>query len=118
MQKTSLLSVTFDPAGVVDLDVAADTSFGAPRRRMSRVATLDGGAAFNDSGYSEADRTIKLSWQVTSEAQENAVERLLTLYATLHVSTPRGFFLAAPETYTPGTATSTLTLLVVAKRSA
>jgi len=112
-----LSTPTFDPLGVVTLDCSADTSLGEHRRRMNRVATLDGGAVFNDFGYSEADRTIKLTWLVTSAEQEAAIERLVILYAQLHVSTRRGFFLAAPELYTPGAAESSLTLLVVAKLS-
>lgn len=115
--RATLHSTTFDPLGVVDLDLDPNTSFGTPRRRMNRVATLDGGAVFNDAGYSEADRTIKLVWPVTSAETEAAIERLVTLYAQLHVSTPRGFYLAAPELYTPGAATSSLTLLVVRKLS-
>ena len=35
---------------------------GDQRRRMNRIATLDGGAVFNDSGFSEADRTIRATW--------------------------------------------------------
>jgi hypothetical protein len=82
---------------------------------MNRVATLDGGSVFNDFGFSEADRTVKLAWQPVSAAAEAAIERLLTLYTQLHLSTPKGFFVVAPEVYTPGDAESTLNLLVVRK---
>ena len=112
--KTILSSITFDPAGVVPISTVAGQTIGPSRRRVNRVATLDGGAAFNDFGYSEADRTITLAWQPTA-ATEAAVARLLMLYTQLHLATPKGFFVVAPEVYTPGAAESTLTLLVVSK---
>lgn len=113
--KTILSSITFDPAGVVPISTVAGQTIGPSRRRVNRVATLDGGAAFNDFGYSDADRTITLAWQPTSAATEAAVERLLMLYTQLHLATPKGFFVVAPEVYTPGAAESTLSLLVVEK---
>ncbi|MFA5388061.1 MAG: hypothetical protein WC322_06805 [Candidatus Paceibacterota bacterium] len=113
--KIVLSAITFDPAGTVPISTLPGQTLGDSRRRMNRVATLDGGAVFNDFGFSEADRTIKLAWLPTSAAQEAAIERLLMLYTQLHLSTPKGFFVVAPEVYTPGAAESTLTLLVVSK---
>ncbi len=110
-----LTPLTFDPLGVVDLDCTPDSTLGEHRRRMNRVATLDGGAVFNDFGFSEADRTLTLVWVPQSAAQEAAVARLVQLYAQLHVATPAGLWLAAPEVYTPTATESTLTLLVVSK---
>ena len=110
-----LCALTFDPLGVVPLDVTADTTFGELRRRMNRVATLDGGAVFNDFGYSEADRSIKLVWTPASAEQEAAVARLVQLYAQITVASADGLFLAAPEVYTPGATESTLSLLVARK---
>lgn len=111
--RVTLSTLTFDPTGVVLLDVLPAQRFGEVRRRMNRVATLDGGAAFNDFGYAEADRTIVLEWPVRSAAQEAAVARLVQMYARVHLATPEGFFLAALEVYTPGATESTLSLLVV-----
>lgn len=113
--KTILSSITFDPAGVVPISTVPGQTLGPSRRRMNRVATLDGGAVFNDFGFSEADRTIALAWIPVSAEKEDAIERLLTLYTQLHMATPKGFFVVAPEVYTPGAAESTLTLLVVSK---
>ena len=56
-----------------------------------------------------------LRWQVQSAAQEAAVQRLVQLYARIHISTPQGFYLAALELYTPGAKESSLSLLVVDK---
>lgn len=111
----TLSSLTFDPAGSVPIDVLPNQTFGEARRRMNRVPTLDGGAVFNDFGFSEADRTLALRWPVRSPATEAAVERLVQLYARVHVATPRGMYLAAIESYAPGADESTLTLLVAEK---
>lgn len=110
-----LSSLTFDPLGSIALDVAPGQTFGEARRRMNRIATLDGGAVFNDFGFAEADRTIILTWPVRSAALEAAVARLVELYARVHLATPRGLFLAALEVYTPGAQESTLSLLVAEK---
>ena len=113
--RVTLSSLTFDPFGAVTLQTTPGQTLGESRRRMNRVAPLDGGAVFNDFGFSEADRTLSLVWFVTSAAQENAVARLMELYARVHVATPLGFFLAALEAYTPGSIESRLSLLVVQK---
>jgi len=59
---------------------------------MNRIATLDGGSVFNDFGFSESDRMVKLAWEPQSAQHEAAIERLLMLYTQLHLSTPKGFF--------------------------
>lgn len=110
-----LSALTFDPAGVVPLDVSPDGFYGDTTRRVNRVATLDGGAAFNDFGYSEADRTLTARWVPRKAATEAAVERLMQLYTRVYVATPRGLYLAVLQTFTPGASESTLTSLVVSK---
>ena len=109
-----LSTITFDLAGVVPLDVQQDQFYGETRRRMNRIATLDGGAVFNDFGFSEADRTLRLRWS-TTRALDAAVDRLVQLYARVHVATPSGFYVAGIEVYAPGTTESSLTLLVADK---
>lgn len=113
--RVTLTTLTFDPLGVVALDVVSDQTFGESRRRMNRIATLDGGAVLNDFGYSEADRTMVLRWKVRDLATGAAVQRLVQLYARLHVATPDGFYLAAVEAYTPSTSAASLSLLVINK---
>jgi hypothetical protein len=112
-----LSAITFDPVGVVAITTVPRQTFCESRRRKHRVATLDGGSVFNDFGFSESDRTMKLAWEPKSAQDEAAIERLLMLYTQLHLATPKGFFVVAPEVYTPGDAESTLNLLVVRKLS-
>ena len=107
-----LAAKLFDLSGAVLLDCMPDTTAGALQRRVNRVATLDGGAAFNDFGFSEADRTIELRWLPSDRAADAIVARLVRLHRWVYVSTPGGIWLAAPETYTPGADESRLTLLV------
>lgn len=113
--RVTLSPIEFDPLGSVTLHTMPGQTLGETRRRMNRIATLDGGAAFNDFGVSEADRTINLRWRTRSAAQEAAVQRLVELYARIHLSTPQGFYLAALEAYVPGAQESRLSLLVVDK---
>lgn len=114
----SISPLTFDPLGVVRLRLLPDSSMGQSRRRVNRIATLDGAAVVNDFGYSDADRTIRLQWVPVSKEQEANVQRLVQTNARLHVATSDGFFLVAPESYEPKVNESTLVLLVLAKLSA
>jgi len=107
----------YDPAGYVELDVLPSNTSGPTRRRMSRIATTDGGAVFNDGGCSDADRTIELTWQSRARSEDEAVERLVRTYTRVVVVTRDGVYLAAPERFTPGPEPR-LTLLVDAKLSA
>lgn len=113
--RATLSTPTFDPAGWIQVDCLPATTHGETRRRMNRIRTLDGGAAFNDFGASEADRTIELRWRPTGATNEAAIERLVALYPRLHLTTARGVWLVAPEVYTPGIDESRLVLLVVEK---
>ena len=112
--RITLSTLTFDPLGCVSLHATPDTDMGEHRRRMNRVATLDGGAVFNDAGFSQADRTITLAWQPTP-ALHAAVERLVQLYGRMHLATNQGFFVVGVEAYVPGLTQSTLSLLVAEK---
>jgi hypothetical protein len=113
-----LSSLTFDLDGYIEVTASDRMTAGDTRRRVNRVATLDGGVAVNDFGFTHADRTLDVIWRPTSSAIERAIDRLVQVYDRLHVATRDGVFLAAPETYTPGAAESRLRLLVLEKVSA
>ena len=42
--RAHLSTLTFDPIGALWLDCLPETTTGETRRRMNRIATLDGGA--------------------------------------------------------------------------
>jgi len=112
--RVTLSPLTFDPLGPVSLHATPDTSLGIHTRRMNRIATLDGGAVFNDFGFSQQDRSISLAWHPTP-ALHAAVERLVQLYGRVHLATHQGFFVVAVESYVPGNTLATLSLLVAEK---
>lgn len=109
---------TFDLDGVVRLQLTAPAEPEGTRRRVNRIATLDGGVAVNDFGFSDSDRILLLRWQPTGQAQHEEVERLVQTYALLQVATRGGVYLAAPEVYVQGNEESSLRLLVTSKLSA
>jgi hypothetical protein len=113
----TLSTLVWDAQGYVELDVLPKQTIGDTRRRLNRVATLDGSAVANDSGYSDADRTIDLRWQPQSSDQEALVERLVRTYSRIQVSTRSGVFLALLETYVPDDQEAQLRLLVLSKLS-
>lgn len=113
-----LSTPTFDTVGYVEVQVTNETTTGDTRRRVSRVATLDGGVVVNDGGHSEGDRILALTWVSGSLALESAVKRMVELYPQINISTRDGVYLAALESYTPGAKESSLRALVVSKLSA
>lgn len=113
--RASITTLTYDPNGWAELDCLPATTHGETRRRMNRIPTLDGGAAVNDFGASEADRTIELRWRPRSADTEAVVERLVGLYARLRLATARGVWLVAPEVYTPGATEARLVVLCIEK---
>lgn len=113
-----LAATTFDLDGALVLRVLPASDFGETRRRMNRIATLDGSAVFNDFGASEADRTIRLDWRPGSAAHEARIERLVRLYQRLRLSCRAGVYLVAPEVYRTTPDKSSVTLLVAQKLSA
>ena len=114
----SITSTTFDLNGHVEIETLAGTADGETVRRVNRVATLDGGVAINDRGYSEGDRTLEYSWKPVSMAHNAAIERIVKLYPSVYVSTPSGVYLASPQRFTPGVTECSISLLVIDKVSA
>lgn len=110
----ALATLTIDPLGAQLLSLSADgkTSLGDTSRRVSRVATLDGGASILDGGYTVADRTINIDLSGQTREVVDAVKYLFQVYDKLVVMTEDGAFLAAPERISIGKNTANMTLLV------
>ena len=109
----TLSTTTFDLDGAIEIDALETSDLGETRRRMNRIATLDGGVVFNDFGATDGDRTIRLQWTPQDAATEAAIARLVRLYSRLRLSCKDGLYLVAPESYKAAAATSVMTLLVV-----
>ena len=81
-------------------------------RRLSRSATLDGGAVWNDGGFSEADRTFTLLVRGLTADQAADLESVLS-FAQVYVSLPSGFFVARAKNFNlSGTAEVRITLWI------
>jgi hypothetical protein len=112
MPQAILSTLEYDPLVPITIELLPSSEPGDVSRRVNRIATLDGGAVFNDFGFTEADRTITLRWRPVSAAHEAGITRLVKLYPKLTCAIADGLFLAAPQTYTPGENNSLLILLV------
>lgn len=108
----ALSSVTFDPDGHVLLRELPTSDLDAARRRVNRQATLDGGVAVNDYGFTHGDRTFTVRW-VTGRNEYDSVQRLVRLYGRLRVSTRSGVYLVAPDRVIRRNKEGELTLLVL-----
>jgi hypothetical protein len=60
-------------------------------RRISRSATLDGGALINDGGYCDADRTMTLALRGLTQAQAQDLETIAA-YPVCYLSLPHGLY--------------------------
>jgi hypothetical protein len=116
MERVHLATTSFDLDGAITIELNASNEPIGARRRVNRVATLDGGAAFNDFGSSYADATITLSWNSTPK--DKAVERLVQLYEQVRVLTGEGAFLAVPEQFSVSGGQARLKLLVIERLDA
>lgn len=111
-------SIEFDALGHVVIDATYESAQGGERRRrMTRIATLDGGAVFNDFGFTDADRTIDLEWPPTSAVNDARIMRLAAVYGFCTLALPDGCYEAGIESYTPGTSANRLRLLIKRKIS-
>lgn len=94
-----LAALTFDPQGAVIVPWRDGTETESISRRVSRTATLDGGAAISNRGYSPADRTLTISLQGESLALIEQVRRLVRLHGQVTVSMRDGVLFGVPESY-------------------
>ncbi len=66
-------------------------------RRVSRVATLDGGSVGNDSGFSDTDRTLDFSGRVTKTQGAN-LKYMIENYALWNVVSKGEYHSCHPKT--------------------
>ncbi len=102
----------FDLLGGVRLPIAPESDWRSLSRRVSRVATLDGGADVSDTGYAAADRTVTAVVPgVDGDTYDRSAEIVRT-HATVWLSTDEACLLAIPERIRLADGDMTLTLLV------
>lgn len=94
----SLCSVLFDYSGdhLLDID-AAGSNLSLLSRRVSRTATLDGGALLIDNGFAVADATFTLNLLDISAAQHAALSASIKRHSLFTLSFRQGCFLGVVE---------------------
>jgi len=86
--------ISFSSIGLGEF-VFLDTNTAPPRegsRRLSRTATLDGGAVITDGGVTDADRSMDFT---VAQIPEDARETLWAMFQSqdlVHLSCPEGVF--------------------------
>lgn len=89
----SLTSVNFDTAGdfILDFD-EVKSKIDLTSRRVSRTATLDGGALFVDNGYSPSDATFSIVLSNSTQDLRDSLNRLVQLHSQLLICFRDGAF--------------------------
>jgi hypothetical protein len=112
-----LASITFDIDGARVLPCLPTSDLGSVARRVSRTATLDGGATLTDFGVSFSDQTLTIRTPVNSVITDDWIKGMVTRHALLTVSTKNGAFLGVCEVYILENGIGRLTFLVKQKLS-
>lgn len=106
-------TLTIDPFGAQLLTLKPGTAnLGDTSRRISRVATLDGGASVLDGGYTVTDRTISVDLADQTRETIDALKYLFQVHSMLIVCTEDGAFRAAPERISINGQSARMSLLV------
>lgn len=109
----SIATKTIDPFGAQLLYLRpGGASLGDTSRRVSRIATLDGGASIMDGGYTDTDRTIVVDLDGQDRITIDALKYLFQTYSSIIVMTEDGAFSAAPERISINASSARMTLLV------
>lgn len=103
--------INFDPAGPLKIKNGQTTDRGEWGRRANRVATLDGGVAVNDFGFSEGDRTVVVQWDCTRE-EELRARQILAAHRLVNLSMDDGLFEAVPLRFNQPGSQGRFTLLI------
>lgn len=98
---------------LLTLDPSSDTR--TMSRRMSQSSTLDGGAVVNDSGYSHADREMRLVIRDLTPAIVATLEEIAA-YPLCRLALDHGLYLGRVRGYAfNGGASASVTFTVAAK---
>lgn len=93
----SISSITQNESGNVVIDYGLkDSEIRNNAARVSRIATLDGGSTITHSGYSDSDKT----WRISGRINQTNSEALWSLFETetfMLFSVPDGLYLGVIE---------------------
>src|SRR5690554_823148 len=90
--RAAIFTKEFDPLGDRVLSVLPGRSrLGDVSRRKTRVKTLDGGYMIEDRGYSAADRSLQLAFQV-SDSERDYLKYLVSTYSFCYLVVNRALY--------------------------
>ena len=92
----SLSATTYDPSGALIVPARVSNPYEA-QRRGSVTATLDGGVAVYDGGYSIADQTLKCTLANPAKALLESLRFLVAYFGQVITCCETGAFLAVPS---------------------
>lgn len=111
----SLSTKTFDVNGLLQLEHDQDSETNNLKRRVSRTATLDGGATFDDMGFSWADAELKLKFKALTEAEATGLNYLCENYGELLAVNKDGVFNVLVNSLNIKAGAGDLSLLILEK---
>ena len=92
----STTTYDLDGARIIKQDPATERANDRGGRRVSRSATLDGGAVVTDTGYAAADRTYRIRARDDDGDLAQWAARIVQTYSTINIATRYGFFKGTP----------------------
>lgn len=110
-------TITQNANGAIVIYEDAESEIKRLGARVSRVATLDGGAVITHGGVTDADRTLKVRARI-DEDTETKINDIFMSEVSVHVATPIGYFLAALSQFNVDNGDMTLEILIEEKLSA
>lgn len=94
MYIASLTNIVSDTDGAIVIRPGPKSEIYSATPRVSRTATLDGGAIINHFGFCDADRTIKITGKI-AEADAGKLWTLVKAATFLNLATADGVFYGA-----------------------
>lgn len=102
--------------GHVLIENTSQCTFGRKTFRVSRAATLDGGAVNIHSGYSDGDRTFTIAAMLT-KAQELLINSLAELYTYFIFAIDDGVFYGSISSMTAENGVLAMSIYVESKET-
>lgn len=88
----NITTKTFDLQGLLQVKCDNESTFRDTKRRVSKVATLDGGVSLVDMGYTDSDMQFDIKSSNLLKDDVNKLTYLMTTYPRLHFATMDGYF--------------------------
>jgi len=90
----SITSTSADPSGALIIDALPSSDIDTKSARISRSQTLDGGVYINNSGFSDGDRTLRISAKLMTD-QADKLTHIINNFNLVCISMSDGFYTGA-----------------------